>query len=81
MYGNRNRVECIFDVGDLVFLRLHTYKQLSLKKSGVENMKPYFYGPYIVIRRVGEETYELEILENSRRDNIFHVYCLKKALG
>jgi hypothetical protein len=81
MYADRHRVERNFEVGDLVFLRLQPYRQSSLKKSGTEKLKPRFYGPYRVIRRVGEVAYELELPEGSRIHNIFHVSCLKKALG
>jgi hypothetical protein len=78
IYADRHRVECSFEVGDLVFLRLQPYQQSSLKRSGAEKLKPKFYGPYRVIRRIGEE---LEILEGSKIHNVFHVSCLKKAVG
>jgi hypothetical protein len=81
MYVDRHRVEHNFEVGDLVFLRLQPYRQSSLKKSGAEKLKPHFYGPYRVIRRVGEVAYELELPEGSRIHNTFHVSYLKKALG
>jgi hypothetical protein len=45
--ADRHRVEHISEVGDLVFLRLQSYRQLSLKKSEVEKLKPRFYGPYM----------------------------------
>jgi hypothetical protein len=81
MYADRHWVEHNFEVGDLVFLRLHPYQQSSLKKSGAEKLKPHFYGPYKVIKRVGEVAYELELPEGSRIHNVFHVSCLKKELG
>jgi hypothetical protein len=81
MYADRHRVECNFEVGDLVFLRLQPYRQSSLKKSGAEKLKPHFYGPYRVIKRVGEVAYELELPEGRKIHNVFHVSCLKKALG
>lgn len=31
--------------------------------------------------RVGEVAYELELSAGSRMHNVFHVFCLKKALG
>jgi hypothetical protein len=80
-YADRHRVERSFEVGDLVFLRLQPYRQSSLKKSGAEKLRPRFYGPYRVVRRVGEVAYELELPEGSKIHNVFHVSCLKKAVG
>ena len=65
----------------MVYLMLQPYKQSSLKKSGAEKLKPRFYGPYKVIRKVGEVAYEIELLEGSRVHNVFHVSRLKKAIG
>jgi hypothetical protein len=52
-----------------------------LKRSGAEKLKPKFYGSYRVIRRVGEVAYELELSKGSKIHNMFHVSCLKKAVG
>ena len=81
MYADRHRVERTFEVGDLVFLRLQPYKQSMMKISGVEKLKPHFYGPYRILKRVGEVAYELEFPEGRKIHNVFHVSCLKKALG
>jgi hypothetical protein len=81
IYANRHRVECSFEVGDLVFLRLQPYRQSSLKRSRAGKMKPKFYGPYRFIRRICEVAYELELSEGSKIYNVFHVSCLKKAVG
>jgi hypothetical protein len=78
---DRHRIECSFEVGDLVFLRLQPYRQSSLNKSGAEKLKPIFYGPYRIMRRVGEVCYELELLEGSKIHKVFHVSCLKKEVG
>ena len=63
LYVDRHRVEHSFEVGDLVYLRLQPYRQSSLKKKGAEKLKPRFYGPYEVVRKVGEVAYELELPE------------------
>lgn len=54
IYDDQKRLERMFEVGDMVFLRLQPYKQSSLKVSGAEKLKPHFYGPYRILRRVGE---------------------------
>ena len=46
-----------------------------------EKLKPRLYGPYIIVRKVGEVDYELELLENSKVCNVFNVSHLKKAVG
>ena len=68
-------------MGDLVFLQLRSFRQSSLKKKGAEKLKPIFYGPYKVVRKVGEVAYELELPEESKIRNVFHVSNLKKTLG
>ena len=67
-------------MGNIVFLCLQPYTQSSLKRSGSENLKPRFYGPYCITRKVGEVAYELNFLGDRRIQNIFHVSCLKKAI-
>jgi hypothetical protein len=52
-----------------------------LKKSGTEKLKPRFYGPYRIMRRAGEVSYEPELPKESKIQNVFHVSCLKKAVG
>ena len=81
MYADRRRIEWSFEVKDLIYLRLQPYKQSSLKQKGAEKLKPRFYGPYRVMRRVGEVAYQLELPEGSKIHNVFHVSCLKKVVG
>jgi len=81
LYADRAQVERQFEVGDLVYLRLQPYQQSSLKQKGAEKLKPRFYRPYRVICRIGQVAYELELPQGSKIHNIFHVSCLKKALG
>ena len=80
-YADQKRVERSFQIGDLVFLRLQPYKQSSIKFSGEEKLKPRFYGPYRVLKRIREVAYEIELPENSKIHNVFHVSRLKRVLG
>ena len=81
IYVDQKRVERSFQIGDLVFLRLQPYKQSSLKINGAEKLKPHFYGPYQILRKIGEVAYEIELPDNSKIHNIFHVSKLKRVLG
>ena len=55
--------------------------QASIKRSGAEKLQPRFFGPYRVNRRIGTVSYELELPQGRKIRNVFHVSCLKKALG
>jgi hypothetical protein len=68
-------------VGDLVYLSLQPYKQDSIKRSGAKKLQPRFFGPYRISRKVGVVAYEMELPQGSRIHNVFHVSCLKRAIG
>ena len=61
----------------MVYLMLQPYCQSTLKKSGAEKLKPHYYGPFRVIRRVGEVAYELDSPTESRVHN-FYMYHFSK---
>ena len=64
-----------------MFVRLQPYKQLSLKQQGKNKLAPKFYGPYQINRKISQVAYGLDLPDNSRIHNFFHVSCLKKAVG
>jgi hypothetical protein len=70
-----------FGEGDLVFLRLQPYKKNSLKDEHFQKLAPKFYGPYIVLKHVGQVTYQLALPSQSNLHPVFHVSCLKKVIG
>jgi hypothetical protein len=49
----------VFQVGDLVCLKLQPYKQLSMALRKNEKRNPRFYGPYKNIQKVGGVAYNL----------------------
>jgi hypothetical protein len=58
---DKHIVDCTFEVGDLVYLRLQPYMHASIKRSGVDKIQPCFFGPYRVSRKIGAVAYELEL--------------------
>jgi hypothetical protein len=70
-----------FAEGDQVFLRLQPYKRNSLKADHCQKLAPKIYGPYTVLKRVGQVAYQLALPSHSKLHLIFHVSCLKKVIG
>jgi hypothetical protein len=64
-----------------VFLRLQPYKKTSLKGDHCQKLAPKFYGPYTVLKHVGQVAYLLVFPSHSKLHPIFHVSCLKKVIG
>jgi hypothetical protein len=79
--ADQGRSERQFAEGDQVFLRLQAYKKTSLKAEHWKKLAPKFYGPYTVLKRVGQVEYQLAFPNNSKLHPVFHVSCLKKVIG
>jgi hypothetical protein len=79
--ADQGRFERQFAEGDQVFLRLQPYKQTSIKVKHFQNLAPKFYGPCIVLKHVGQVTYQLALPSHLKLQPIFHVSCLKKVIG
>jgi hypothetical protein len=69
-----------FAEGDQVFLRLQPYKKNSLKTDHCQKLVPKFYGPYTVLKCVGQVAYQLALHSHSKLRLFFLVYCLKKVI-
>jgi hypothetical protein len=79
--ADQGHSECQFVEGDQVFLRLQPYKQTSLKAEQCQKLAPKFYGPYTVLKCVGQVAYQLALPSQSKLHPVFHVSCLKKVIG
>lgn len=75
------RTEHDFEVGDLVYLRLQPYRQMSVQLRRNLKLAPKFYGPYRVVQKVGKVAYKLELLPNSKIHPVFYVSLLKNHIG
>ncbi|KAD3640471.1 hypothetical protein E3N88_29694 [Mikania micrantha] len=59
--ADSHRCEVSYQVGDWVFLKLQPYRQRSLAKKRYDKLTPRFFGPYKIIRQIGQVAFELEI--------------------
>jgi hypothetical protein len=60
---------------------LQPYKKNSLKDDHCHKLAPKFYGPYTILKHVGEVAYQLALPSHSKLHLVFHVSCLKKVIG
>lgn len=77
-YADSRRSDREFKVGDHVYLKLQPYRQHSLKGRNIPHkLSPRFYGPFLIINRVGSRAYKLDLPPTAAIHNIFHVSQLK----
>lgn len=66
-------------MGDKVFLRVKP-KISSLKLKKFKKLAFGYCGPYEVVKRIGDQAYELVLLPHLHVHNVFHVSLLKQYI-
>lgn len=80
-YADRTRSERSFMVGDLVFLRIKPYQQTSLTHTRFGKLSPKYFGNFLVLEKIGNVTYKLQLPVDAKIHPVFHVSLLKKCIG
>ena len=79
--ADKKRRDVEFKEGDMVYLRLHPYRQSSVFKRAHQKLCSRYFGPYQIIQKVGPVAYKLQLPEGAKVHSTFHVSVLKKAVG
>lgn len=81
MYVDSRRTEREFQIGDMVYLKLQPYRQTSIALRKNLKLNSKYYGPYLIIAKVGQVAYKLQLPPTSKVHPVFHVSLLKKKVG
>jgi len=70
-----------FKCGDLVYLKIQPYKQLTVANHAFHKLVARYYGPFKVLKRIRKVAYKLELPTRTKMHDVFHVSLLKKHHG
>ena len=76
--GNQGIREVKFELGDLVWLHLRKDRFLALRKS---KLMPHDAGQYIILEKINDNAYKLELTSEFRINPTFNISDLKPYLG
>jgi hypothetical protein len=67
-------------LGDSVFLKLQHYVESSVAVRANHELSFKYFGPFLIINKVGTVVYKLQLPAESQVHPVFHVSQLKKAM-
>ncbi|XP_024961195.1 uncharacterized protein LOC112501720 [Cynara cardunculus var. scolymus] len=81
LQADKKRREVHFQVGEWVYVKLKSYRQVSVANKISHKLVARFFGPFKVVERVGPVKYKLQLPITSKVHSIFfHASLLKKAV-
>lgn len=78
---DQHHTEREFEVGDWVYLKIQPYRQSSVAIRKAAKLAPKYYGPFMVLKKIGAVSYKLEFPAESKIHPVFHVSLLKKKVS
>jgi ribosomal protein L21E len=79
--ADKHRVEREFNVGDWVYLKLQPYVQQSVQRRANHKLSFKYFGPYLVLQRVGKAAYKLQLPDLAHIHLVVYISQLKQAIA
>ena len=79
--ADKHRTERTFEPGSWVYLKLQPYMQNSLRVHKHSKLTPKYFGPFLIVEKVGNVAYRLDLPDDAQIHPVFHVSLLKEAGG
>lgn len=68
--ADKHRSEREFEIGDFVFLKLHPYRQNSLRHQTYHKLLSKYYDPFKVLDKIGKVAYKLDFPSTAEIHNV-----------
>ncbi|CAJ2669245.1 unnamed protein product [Trifolium pratense] len=79
--ADKHRRDIEFAVNSWVYVKLQPYRQVSLSKAKYHRFSKRYYGPYLILERIGKVAYKLALPSHLKIHNVFHGSLLKPYEG
>jgi hypothetical protein len=76
--ADKKRSERVFEVNDLVYIRLQPYIQTSVAARSNHKLSYKYFRPFKILQKVGAVAYKVDLPSDARIHPVLHVSQLKK---